>query len=172
MRKRKLAVVSFLAAAALTCGIGYAAVSDTLDMVGTFDINGNNAFNEDIYFKSAGAESPVGYTASVVTNDPDKATFTITGMSGKGDTLTIPFVIVNKGDIEATVSVMAIPTATQDSMYQITTDWGTQTKTLNAHNEETGADGELTINLTVELLKTPTDDLVDTFTVQLTASAD
>ena len=166
MKKRKLAVVSFLAAAALTCGIGYAAVSDTLDMIGTFDVNGD--INDYIYFSKAGADEKVGYTATI-TNDNDKATFTITGLKNKGNSITIPFEITNKGDLDAMVSVTTLPTDAE-GIYKIETDWDAP-KTLSARNEETSTDGKVVINLTITLLQTPTDALKDTFTVQLTATA-
>ena len=56
MKNRKTVVVAFLLCAVLLLGVGYAALSDTLDITGSADVNqsaAEEAFNEDVYFSAA-----------------------------------------------------------------------------------------------------------------------
>ena len=117
MKKRKVAVVSFLAAAALTCGIGYAVVSDTLDIQGTADVDIaglNTEFNKDVYFlpgtENITISDSTKATASINTDNNDKASFTVSGLLNENDSVSIIYTIQN--DSDHTVSVnLTTPTA-------------------------------------------------------------
>ena len=55
MKNRK-GLISLMLVAVLLLGIGYAALSDTLDITGSADVNqsaAEEAFNEDIFFSAA-----------------------------------------------------------------------------------------------------------------------
>ena len=55
MKKRRTFIVSMLLVAALALGIGYAALSDTLDINGTADVNQSQAeadFDLNVYFSA------------------------------------------------------------------------------------------------------------------------
>ena len=56
MKNRKSIVVAFLLVAVMLLGVGYAALTDILDITGSADINqsaAEEAFNEDVYFTGA-----------------------------------------------------------------------------------------------------------------------
>ena len=167
MKKRRTIVIAFLLIAALALGIGYAALTDVLDITGKADINASaaeEAFNEDVYFTAAVAnEASTGNTASVNTQDNDKASFTAVNLKGKGDKATFTFTIKNAGDVEATVTP-AISSNTQAEYFSISSDWAGQAKTLAAGQE-------ITYTVTVELLKTPTVTISGSFIVELTATS-
>ena len=166
MKNRKSVIVAFLLVAVMLLGVGYAALTDVLDITGTADVNQSAAeesFNEDIYF-SAAAANETGNTASVNADNNDKASFTANTLKGKGDKATFTFTITNNGDVNADITpkLNASLGNTQPDYFTVTSDWDGATKTLDA-----GA--EITYTITVELIKTPTETISGSFLVELTA---
>jgi hypothetical protein len=160
-------------------GVGYAALSDTLDITGSADVNqtaAEEAFNEDVYFSAALANPVAGETgsgtppksgintASVNADNNDKASFTVNSLKGQGDTATFTFTIVNKGDVDATVTPVLNASLgnTNPTYFDITSDWGGSPKTLAAHSE-------LTYTVTIKLIQTPTTTIAGSFLIELTA---
>jgi uncharacterized repeat protein (TIGR01451 family) len=165
MKNRK-GLIAFMVLAVMLLGIGYAALTDTLDITGSADVNqsaAEEAFNEDIYFSAAVANEE-GNTASINADNNDKASFTAKTLKGKGDKVTFTFTIKNDGDIAATVTPKLNATLgnTNPEYFSLTSDWDGATKTL-------AAGGELTYTVTIELLKTPTETVAGSFLVELTA---
>ena len=168
MKSRK-GLISLMLVAVLLLGIGYAALTDTLDITGSADVNqsaAEEAFNEDIYF-SAAVANETGNTASVNADNNDKASFTAKTLKGKGDKVTFTFTIKNDGDVAATVTPKLNATLgnTNPEYFSLTSDWDGGAKTL-------AAGAEVTYTLTVELLKTPTETIAASFLVELTAVAE
>jgi uncharacterized repeat protein (TIGR01451 family) len=168
MKSRK-GLISLMLVAVLLLGIGYAALTDTLDITGSADVNqsaAEEAFNEDIYF-SAAVANETGNTASVNADNNDKASFTAKTLKGKGDKVTFTFTIKNDGDIAATVTPKLNATLgnTNPEYFSLTSDWDGGAKTL-------AAGAEVTYTLTVELLKTPTETVAASFLIELTAVAE
>ena len=169
MKNRRNVVVAFLVVAVMLLGIGYAALSDTLDITGSADVNqsaAEEAFNEDIYFSAAVANDE-GNTASVNADNNDKASFTAATLKGKGDKVSFTFTIKNTGDLDAVVTptFRAGDGNTNPEYFEVTSDWDGASKTL-------AAGGEITYTVTVTMLKTPTDSIHGTFNIVLTAVAD
>lgn len=167
MKNRKIVVVAFLLIAVLLLGVGYAAVSDVLDINGSADVNPDTAYNQDIYFSAAVANGDnTPNTATIDPNDNDVVTFTVSSLSGKGDTATFTFTITNAGDLNATVTpTLASDGNSNTEYFKITSDWKGQPKEL-------ASGGNATYVVTVELLKTPTTSLHGTFHIELTAVSD
>ena len=168
MKNRK-GLISLMLVAVLLLGIGYAALTDTLDITGSADVNqsaAEEAFNEDIYF-SAAVANETGNTASVNADNNDKASFTAATLKGKGDKVTFTFTIKNDGDVDATVTpkLNASLGNTNPEYFSISSDWAGEAKVLAAHSE-------VTYTLTVELLKTPTNTISGSFLVELVAVAE
>ena len=166
MKNRRNVVIAFMIVAVMLLGIGYAALSDTLDITGSADVNqsaAEEAFNEDIFF-SAAVANETGNTASVNADNNDKASFTANTLKGKGDKVTFTFTITNDGDVAADVTPKLNATLgnTNPEYFSITSDWGGATKTLDAHSE-------ITYTVTVELLKTPTVTISGSFLIELVA---
>jgi uncharacterized repeat protein (TIGR01451 family) len=165
MKNRK-GLIAFMLVAVMLLGIGYAALSDTLDITGSADVNqsaAEEAFNEDIYFSAAVANEE-GNTASINADNNDKASFTANTLKGKGDKVTFTFTIKNDGDVAATVTPKLNDTIgnTNSTYFDIKSDWEGRPKELAAHSE-------ITYTVTVELLKTPTETISGSFLVELTA---
>ena len=166
MKNRRSMIVAFLLCACLIVGVGYAALSDTLDVTGSADVNqsaAEEAFNEDVYFSAAVANQD-GNTASVNADNNDKASFTAATLKGKDDAVTFTFTIKNNGDVAATVTpkLNASLGNTNPEYFSIESDWNGAEKTLAAHSE-------ITYTVTVTLLKTPTETISGSFLIELTA---
>ena len=166
MKNRRNVVVAFMLVAVMLLGVGYAALTDTLDINGTVDVNqsaAEEAFNEDIFF-SAAAANEAGNTASVNADNNDKASFTINTFKGKDDVATFTFTIKNNGDVDANVTpkLNASLGNTNPEYFSIVSDWDGATKTLAAGEE-------ITYTLTVTMLKTPTETISGSFLVELVA---
>ena len=167
MKKRRTLIISMLLVATLVLGIGYAALSDTLDINGSADVNqsaAEEAFNEDIYFSAAVANQE-GNTASVSATDNDMADFAANTLKGKGDKVTFTFTIKNNSDIDALVT----PTFASDGnsnpeYFAVSSDWAGQPRTITAG-------GSMTYTVTVELVKTPTETIHGSFHIELNAIA-
>lgn len=176
MKNRRIVVVAFLLAAVLLLGVGYAALSDTLDITGSADVDvaGLNAeFEEDVYFSGAVANEGSPNTASVNSDNNDKASFSAKSLKAKGDKATFTFTITNKSAhaVVVTPKLNATLGNTNTEYFTITSDWNGEAKTIpattNPENPST-----LTYTVTVELIKDPTDTVSGSFLVELTAVAD
>jgi len=149
MKNRKIVVVAFLVAAVMLLGVGYAALTDTLNVLGDAEVshgNANSAFDADVYFSDASEGD--GYTAWIE-SDPDKAEFQVTGLSGGGDSVEITYTITNDNDFPVSVVIDATNTTTTNTTYF--------TCTSNKGNTpfEIAEGGSETVTLTVTLIETP-----------------
>lgn len=163
MKKRKIVIVSFLIAAILLLGVGFAALADTLDITGTADINASaaeEAFNEDVYFSAV--SSGEGYTANINANNNDKAQFTVTGLKGAGDEVTMTFTIKNAGDLSANIALKTTSNNNEE-YFTVTHDLGSA-RTLTAGNETV-------VEVKVKLNKTPTETISGTFVIEIAATS-
>ena len=166
MKKRRSLIISFLLVAALALGIGYAALSDVLDIQGTAEISAGiaeEAFNQDVYFSKA--EPGTGATASINPDNNDKATFTATGFSQVGDKVTVTYTIKNDSEHYAADVTPRLLQNSNETFFAISSDWNTTTQRI-------AAGGEKTITITVELIKLPTaaEGLTTaSFNIELTA---
>ena len=172
MKSRKLAVVAFLLVAVLTIGIGYAALTTHLNIRGaaTVSVEGaQSAYADDIKFTLASQPdaSDPAYTASI--GDGKTADFSVTGLKGANESVTITYTITNSGDLASTVKVEAsYPTVSNGEYFSIAIggDYTTTGVALDAGQS-------ITIDVTVTLLKTPTDTTQPTtcdFTVRLVST--
>ena len=173
MKKRRSIIIAFLLVAAITLGVGYATLTDVLDVKGTTNVNqtaAEESFNTDVYFKSAVANREAdGDVAEVTQADNDVATCTVNSLKGKGDTTTFTFTIANVGDLDATVTPK-IMNNSHAEYFAISSDWAGAAKEIAAGTTE--APTTLTYTITVELLKTPTETIGGSFLIQLTATSE
>lgn len=166
MKKRRTLIISLLLVAALSLGIGYAALSDVLDIQGTAEISAGiaeEAFNQDVYFSAVNPGS--GITASINPDNNDKATFTATGFSQVGDKVSVTYTIKNDSEHYAAAVTPKLLQNSNEDYFGISSDWSSATQTI-------AAGAEKTITITVELIKLPTvsDGLTTaSFNIELTA---
>jgi plastocyanin len=170
MKNRKFVVVAFLLVAVLLLGVGYAALTDTLDITGSADVNVTELekeYEEDIYFSAAVANQGAPNTASVNGDNNDKASFSAKSLVKKGDKVTFTFTIKNDSAHTVTVTPKLHASAgnTNTEYFSIESDW-------NGASREIAANGSITYTLTVTLLKDPTEAISGSFLVELVAVAD
>lgn len=150
MRNRKTVIVAFMLIACMLMAVGFAALTDTLNIEGDAEvsqINAENAFDDDVYFSAVSSGS--GYTAEILSTNNDKGNFTVTGLEGKDDVISITFTIQN--DNEFGVNVVVDPTNTETTnteYFECTTSVGDATFSIPAH-------GSYNVTVNVKLLKTP-----------------
>lgn len=166
MKKRRTLIISLLLVAALTLGIGYAALSDVLDIQGTAEISAGiaeEAFNQDVYFSAVNPGK--GITASINQDNNDKATFTATGFTQVGDVVSVTYTIKNDSEHYAANVTPKLLQNSNEEFFKITSDWASTMQTINASSEKT-------ITIYVELVKLPTvaEGLTTaSFNIELTA---
>ena len=170
MKNRKIVVIAFVVVAAMMLGIGYAALTDTLDITGSADVNVSELekeFEEDIYFSAAVANEGAPNTASVNADNNDKASFSAKSLVKKDDVATFTFTINNDSahNVKVEPKLNATLGNTNSEYFEITSDWAGEAKTIAANGTET-------YTLTVKLLKDPTEAVSGSFLVELVATAD
>jgi len=112
MKNRKTVVVAFLLVAVMLLGVGYAALTDTLTIIGNAHIDldtANITFDEKIYFSNAEATSSTGTgaVADVASYTADDATFTANKLATVGQQSVFTFTITNDSNVDAVISVNA-----------------------------------------------------------------
>ena len=110
MKNRKTVVVAFLLVAVMLLGVGYAALTDTLTIIGNAHIDvdtANKIFDEKVYFSNAKATSSTGTgsTGDVVSFNTDDATFTANKLAVVGELSIFTFTIKNDSNVDAQISV-------------------------------------------------------------------
>jgi hypothetical protein len=106
MKNRNTVVVAFLLAAVTLLGVGYAAMSDTLTIIGNAHIDMNQAqvnYDEKVYFSAA--EALTNPTGDAVHFGEDDATFTANKLATKGDSATFKFTITNDSNVPVKINV-------------------------------------------------------------------
>ena len=110
MKNRKTVVVAFLLVAVMLLGVGYAALTDTLTIIGNAHIDLDTAslvFDEKVYFSAAEATSTTGtgITNDVASFTSDDATFTANKLATVGQNSVFTFTITNDSNVDAVISV-------------------------------------------------------------------
>ena len=163
MKSRRIAIIAFALAAVMTIGIGYASLTDTLNLNGTASLSHDAAeqeFNADIYFDSVGActNCEVIISDADAQNAKDVATLTIDGgLSVVGDKATA--VLVIKNDSSGTTTIT--PAHSSSTNFDVATDSATYT---------VAAGSTVEVTVTVTLKNTVNADITnESFSVSFTA---
>ena len=156
MKKRRSIIIALLLIAALALGIGYAAVTDTLSIGGNATVKPHQ---ENLIVEFDSIKNPTKCTAAIQT-DKTVATFTTTQLEVGGDLATATFVVTNQSpEYKATVAAPTIHITTGSEYFDVTTDFGTETRTLNA------VDGTTEFTVTVKLKGAVTEERTCEFTI-------
>lgn len=178
MKNRKTVVVAFLLCAVLLLGIGYATLSDTLDITGSADVNVSDLekeYEEDIYFVSAVANEGTPNSASVNGDNNDKASFSAKSLLKAGDKATFTFTIANDSAHEVTITPKLNATLgnTAPEYFDIASDWNGAAKTIDAKaSDAANGTNVITYTVTVTLKVDPTEAVSGSFLIELVAVAD
>ena len=110
MKNRKTIIVAFLLVAAMAIGVGYAALTDTLTIIGNAHIDldeANQTFDEKVYFSGSAAShsTGTGSTDDVASHTLDDATFTASKLAVVDEVSTFTFTITNDSNVDALISI-------------------------------------------------------------------
>lgn len=168
--KKRTGIIAILIAIILL-GVGYAALSSV-----TLYVNNSQAtvspdqknfvvvYDEVSNFSYSG--NPTGSTVTLTRTDDTHATFNITGLTKKGESVVITYPIINESD--TLKASLAAPSIVNDN-----TEYFTVTSSSPTAGTELAANGgSANMVLTVEVIKTPigTADQVANITAQIVAS--
>lgn len=151
--------------AVVVIGIGYAAISTiTLNIKGSASATTNND-NFVVEFDNATDVSTSGNNVTAQITDVHNATINVTGLTKKGDTAYATYTIKNSSE-----AISAILTATttneNEDYFKVDYEFANDGTTTTLE-----ADNSTTIKVTVELIKTPIEDIPETnIGVTLTAT--
>ena len=178
MKNRKIVVVGFLLVAALLLGIGYAALTDTLTIIGNAHVDldtANKTFDERIFFSAAEVITSectgTGTTADVASFTADDATYTVSKLAVKGEQAVFKFTITNSSNVDAVISVnnnklSGDPNPTNSNADKFTVEYAyPQGQTIDAQG------GTIDVVVTVTLIEPVTNATSATFGIELTATS-
>ena len=156
MKKRRNLIIALLLIAALALGIGYAAVTDSLTITGNANVKPHQDNLEVIFTDIKNKDK---CTATIQT-DATVATFTTTQLEVGGNTASATFVVTNQSpEYKATIDAPTIAITTGSEYFEVTTDFGTESRTLNA------VDGTTEFTVTVKLKGAVTEERACEFTI-------
>ena len=179
MKKRRTLIVALTLVAAIFLGVGYAAVSTSLEIAGTAELNIdklNDALDADVYFtkvstgetlsadaSTAYTDSTTGNTASILTTNNDKGSFTAKDLSSVGDVTYFTYEIKNEG-----TSAVELSYSLLESPYPNGSDFST---TVTFANTTLAAGGTTTVTVKLVLDDLPDATCEASFTFNLVATA-
>ena len=115
MKNRKTVVVAFLLVAVMLLGVGYAALSDTLTITGTAQIDmgaAGNEFDAKVYFNAAKVVDTEctrvnNTTPDTASHTTDDATYEVHSLAVVGDKATFAFEIKSESNVDVKVTAEA-----------------------------------------------------------------
>lgn len=174
LKKRRIVVASFMIVAILALAIGYAAVSTTLDFMGTASVSTSateDVLSGDVVFTSAEAVASNGGTNStaVLAMNNKRVSFEAKDFTAVNDTVTIIGTIENQGnagyDVTLTPRLVA-PVSNANEYFDVT--YAFDDAVLD---NEIAAGASRDYKVVIKLKKLPVDATVNvTVTVELTAT--
>ena len=176
MKNRRTVVVAFLLVAVMLLGIGYAALTDTLTIIGNAHVDldtANKTFDERIYFSAAEAtdSTGTGATADVASFTADDATYTVNKLAITGEESTFTFTIKNDSNVDAIISVGDTKLSGAENPSNTNTDKFAVEYTYPNGMTVAKAGGTITVVVTVTLQEPVTSATSATFGIELTATS-
>ncbi|MBQ2714282.1 MAG: hypothetical protein IJF76_01485 [Clostridia bacterium] len=174
LKQRRLVVMAFVLVAVLALGIGYAAVSTTLDFMGTASVSTSateNVLNNDIVFTSAEAVASNSGTTStaILAMSNKRVSFEAKDFTAVNDTVTIIGNIKNNGSAGYNVSItprLVAPAGNANEYFDVTYSFDT-----DVDNAVINAGADRDYKVVIKLKKLPVDTTVTvTVTLELTAT--
>lgn len=176
MKNRKFIVVAFLIVAVMLLGVGYAALTDTLTIIGNAHIDigeANETFDEKIYFSAAEATSSTGTgsTADVASCTTDDATFTANKLAVVNEQSVFTFTIKNDSNVDAVISVNDTKLSGAENPSNSNTDKFTVTYAYPDGMTIAKNGGTIDVVVTVTVREPVTAATSATFGIELTATS-
>ena len=178
MKKRNLVIVAFMLVAAMTIGVGYAALSVQLTVNGTARVSGEDAadeFKEDVYFSNAQKVDNTGGSYKedattgeaiedtiTISDDKRSVTFAVKTLMGVNESVEYTFTVKNDSTMAATVTptinIENTSGAYEVKVTEITDGSPLATGNTNGNSFELDPDGGThTFIVKITLRRMPTD---------------
>ena len=171
MKKNKLLVVLLVIVCVLSVSVGFAVVSQNLEINGTATSGDETAlgenfkvvFNNGSYNKTASNDT-TGDITGTVTGTTTTATITCSGMTKKGEYAVFNVVVKNNSTEYGAklIDFVITNTGENNEYYEITYNWDGSTIAPN---------GTATMTVKIEMLITPNTQRAASFTIDLVAEA-
>ena len=176
MKNRKTIITAFLVMAVMMLGVGYAALTDTLTIIGNAHIDidtANKTFDEKIYFSAAEATSSTGSgtVADVASFNADDATYTVNKLATVGQKSVFTFTVTNDSNVDALISVGDKKLSGVDNPSNSNDDKFTVEYSYPDGMKVTKNGGTITVVVTVEVKEPVTSATSATFGIELTATS-
>lgn len=176
MKNRRNVVVAFLLVAVMMLGIGYAALTDSLTIIGNAHIDidtANKTFDERVYFSNAEKTSTTGTgtTEDVVGFSGDDATFTANRLATVGQKSVFTFTITNDSNVDAIISVNPTKLSGDTNPSNSNTDKFTVEYTYPDGMNIAKNGGTITVVVTVTVAAPVTSATSASFGIELTATS-
>ena len=186
MKHRKSILVVFLLTAAMLMSVGYAALTDTLTIIGNAHVDvdtANKTFDERIKFTAADAidSTGTGTTADVASYTADDATYTVNRLAVMDEYSVFTFTIKNESNVDAEISVGATKLSGDTNPSNSNTNkFDVQYKYFKSAGNEFGEQepkvigkngGTMIVQVTVTLKEPVTSATSATFGIELTATS-
>ena len=176
MKNRKIVVVAFLLVAVLLLGVGYAALTDQLTIIGNAHVDvdtANKTFDERVYFSAAEATSSTGTgtTADVASYTADDATYTVNKLAVVGQKSVFTFTIKNESNVDANISVASTKLSGDTNPSNSNEDKFTVEYAYPDGMKVDKQGGTITVVITVTLNEPVTSATSATFGIELTATS-
>lgn len=189
MKNRKTVVVAFLLIAAMLLGVGYAALTDTLTITGTAQVDlgaAGNEFDTKVYFSNAAFVSSTGSgttTPDSASHTTDDATYEIHSLAALNDEAVFKFEITSESNVDVKVAInptklsgVANPSNSNTDFFVVTYEYYqdealTQPITGDVVIASNPTDPQsVWVKVTVKVIKAVTSATGATFGVELTAT--
>ena len=176
MKNKKKVVVAFLLVAVMLLGVGYAALTDTLTIIGNAHIDidtANKTFDEKVYFSASEATSTTGTgsTADTASHTADDATFTANKLATVGQQSVFTFTITNDSNVDAVISVAATKLSGAANPSNSNTDKFTVEYSYPDGMNIAKNGGTIDVVVTVTVKEPVTSATSATFGIELTATS-
>ena len=178
MKNRKSILVVFLVMAAMLMSVGYAALTDTLTIIGNAHIDMNAAgvsFDNRVYFSASevvlSESTGTGAEADVVSHTSDDATFTANKLAVKGEKSTFKFTIQNDSNVPVQITIADQKLSGSDNPSNSNTAIF-KVDYAYSLNDMTIPSGEsMDVTVTVSVVNPVTSATSATFGIELTATS-
>lgn len=176
MKNRRTVVVAFLLVAVMLLGIGYAALTDTLTIIGNAHIDvgaANSKFDEKIYFSDAQATSSTGTgtTEDTASYTADDATFTANKLAIMGEYSVFTFTIRNDSNVDAKITINSTKLSGAANPSNSNTNKFTVDYSYPDGETIAKQGGTITVVVTVTVKEPVTSATSATFGIELTATS-
>lgn len=176
MKNRKTVIVAFLLVAVMLLGVGYAALTDTLTIIGNAHIDldaANHTFDQRVYFSNAVAtgSTGTGTNADVASYTADDATFTANKLAIVNEQSVFTFTIKNDSNVDAVISVEDTKLSGAANPSNSNADKFTVEYSYPDGMNVAKNGGTITVVVTVTLKESVTSATSATFGIELTATS-